>query len=316
MINMPEFSVKFTEELGLGIPMVTIEYKIEFLYDVINTLYLDKPFVINFNNINFNYKIVHYHMPDELNVSIIGFLDNLDFIQVAKQSYYEGNSIDAIRQIASLPVITSVKTDDKQIWIQDNVPDKRFCVDTLLHSNLPNDHLIYYINKSGKLIINSYNDTIKAPTITLGSGSSDLGPRQIMLECIPTSFRYLVQNNQYIANQNADLDSYTSNLTSDLSKTYSVGIDCGNVNQNYYSAYNYNNNRYLDMMTHLYAVRTNSNKFVNPMDVIRVLAYPDHHGLSDMPSIVNQNFLVVKVDTRLDTNSILSQTIYFCRIGS
>lgn len=309
-----DFSFSFSEEIGLSVPSIIINFRVDFISIVSDNIYLDKPFEVNFKGVKTKWKICHYSMPDENHLTVTGVPDYIDkFIHQNNQSYIDGSSIDAIKSVNSLSVVIDEISDDKQIWIQDNISDKDYLKDILLHSNIVDDHLLYYIDFEGNLKIKSYNKLVLKNTYTYGEDTSDLGFNQFIIESIPISFRLKVLNNQYINNQNISIDTYNGDATGNSSNTGSIGIDCGNVGVNYYKSFNSNNSRYLSMMSKIYSLQTKNRVLVKPLDTFKVTTYHDNTSLGTTPLFINKTFVITKVNTSYSDGSLV-QRLWFCKI--
>ncbi|BCG50071.1 hypothetical protein [Ralstonia phage RP13] len=314
--GLPGFKFSINEEIGLSMPIMQITFTINLLKYAVDDIKLDQEFTLNRDNQKTSWKIANFTMPDENTINIIAFLNSYGFIHENKQSSTSGTSLDAIQSITSLPVkINSpAKLGDKQIWIQDNISDQSYCYNTLLHSNPKDTFFLYTVSSDGTLYINDYASLIQTPTVTFGGKDSDISYHQILIETIPISFRLRVLNSQFISKQQVAQDSYAGKDTSDLSNIYAVGLDCGNTYEGYDLAYNTINSYYLTFLEKLYSFNSRGGKYVKPLDVIKMDTYVDNSNTAVKSSMIGKNYIVTKVFTSQDDDSVMNQRIWFARI--
>lgn len=316
LVTFPGFTFKMNLDIGLGLPVCEITTNSNSLFRSINSVEIGKVFKIVIDDEEYEFVILQYSSIQKTGgLKFICMLNNLEYINKCKQSYVEGSSIDALKSITSTPVIADdITTNDNQIWIQDNIPDRIYAKNILLHSNCENDHLLYYVDLEGKLIVKNYNDLITEETDKIFGGEDatiELTP--VTVESIPASFKFNVEGNQVVSSQEADKDSYKEDNTGEMINSSTVIIDNGNTHDNYFISYNWNNTRYCKMMKRLYTTHVKRSDFLYPLDVITFGSTTDNSDLEKMPDLIGKNFIISGVETTI-SEMVLSQRIRFCAI--
>jgi len=311
---LPGFTFTITEDLGASLPVMSVDFNLNYIVVLATSLVRGTVVTLTFQGKVSDWILMHFSTPTPDTVNLLLVPNYQDYVDKAKQSYIKGTSLDAINQLTTINVQTNnVITNDSQIWIQDNICDREFVVSTLLHSNMPDDHLLFATNIFGTLNIINYNTLIKTNTITIGGTNGDITNQYFTVEMLPVSLYLKANFTQYAVTADGELDSYIDSDTGAESNSFRVAIDCGNTYSGYWSSFNNNISKYCNMMSVVYGV-TNSraNIIVSPLDVIKVLSYAGNdYNTKDAPSIVGNNFVVTKTITKRGTDNIVTQQIWF-----
>lgn len=314
--SLPDFELELVEELGVSLPVLVLTFRMVYIKNILTEVVKGKKISVIQESSSYDFEIIHYQMLDEQKIQITCILSALDFITKSVQSSYKGTSTDAASTIKSIPVVIdtpSVVPTDSQVWIQDNVSDRDFLVDTLTHSFIQDDVLLFYVSKAKKIHVASYSELIKTSNLEYGRDKSDVGIHEILIESIPASFRLQCLSSQYSSVQTLSADNYDGVETSSQSNIFRVFFDCGNTHSKYNEAYNNFNQSYSNLFDRVMFLISKNNTLVKPLDVLKITSYPAQFDSSNYPDLLNLNYVVNKVVTK-QSEGVISQRIYFSRM--
>lgn len=306
--------IRLEQDIGFSAPLLVINVQIPSSISVKN-LKVGKEFNLTIDSKVYNFYVVNFTKLGS-SYNIISYLNVMDFMEKNNQFSNEDTFIETVKKITSIKIDTKSSSSDKQIWIQDNITDKDFIKQSILHSKT--DSLLLtsiQLDKILKLI--TYNEILQGKEIQLSHQStSGISFESIDVESTPVSFTRQVNAKLGIITQPAYIDEYKNNTeVSDISKINRVSIDAGNVYLDYYKSFVENQINYAKLLSKLLSTTTNTINSFKPLDLIILKSVAEQSSLKDDFDFLNKKFVVIRVVTDISANKA-TQKIYFSRIES
>jgi len=121
-------------------------------------------------------------------VNVKGIYNCPSYLYQSRINYYEDTSINVIKQVVSTSFkeseFSTLSSKDKQVWIQYNIPDRKFITEVWLHSYLSEDNfLLIGITSFGKFKCLSFKEIIqKQPWKAYGINKTNLSEREFIFD--------------------------------------------------------------------------------------------------------------------------------------
>lgn len=311
--SSPNFSFLLREEIGLSLPICNISFNTD-LIEVQHKLGNNRKFTLKLNDEDYDF-VTAKVTAGQSSYNLQGISDNIDFLNKSKQFSDEGTVIDIINKSEFITVDSdNLVSDDSQVWINYNQPERNFIRSMLEHSYInDSDFIIYAMKSKDVLLLRSYNKLIAGkPKWDFGTTLlSKYRVSNIEFETIPVYQYQMLVNKTGVETAPGFNNNYNSNYKSETSSM--IMIDAGNCYDKYFSSSISNMSNYGKLYEKLYNLTFPNYIGVKPLDTL-IIRQADTYG-DDMDSeLISESMIVLRVDTSFKNGSI-SQQIYFARIN-
>ena len=296
---------------------------------------------------------------DAVEVTLYMLADLGDFISTAKiqafgteddpvtsiKAIYEAVKADSMEVVTDedaqdLTIKETYETNDKQIWIQGNIPTYQFIANTIKHCNPTDPDLILVAINHDKIKIVSYNATInkdkaKAKAyiyLSKPENESNLNTDGIMLMASNISlesslgiYNYLLgveaipqvrmtANKETIFGKIANLIKKTNKPKEmfESERIIAPKFDCGNTHENYWNSQLANERKLAQIYRNLIYIQTDGMVLSNKLNILDT-AYLNIKGLDDKDSkadggtpskVLDGNFVVLGISRYISQTKI------------